>query len=114
MLAASRAGSGSISSRRSRPRTHDATGRTVGDIAEEQGKEPFDALLDIVIADELRTGLSPRPFGDAEAGLEDARRRVARPGAMIGGSDAGAHLDMMCGAIYSTSLLGHGVREHQV
>jgi N-acyl-D-aspartate/D-glutamate deacylase len=33
---------------------------------------------------------------------------------VIGGSDAGAHLDMMCGAIYTTSLLGKGVREHQV
>ena len=30
------------------------------------------------------------------------------------GTLAGAHLDMMCGAIYTTSLLGHGVREHQV
>jgi N-acyl-D-aspartate/D-glutamate deacylase len=36
------------------------------------------------------------------------------PGAVIGGSDAGAHLDMMCGAIYTTSLLSKGVREHQV
>ena len=46
--------------------------------------------------------------------LEDARRGVARQDAVIGGSDAGAHLDMMCGAIYTTSLLGHGAREHQV
>jgi N-acyl-D-aspartate/D-glutamate deacylase len=58
--------------------------------------------------------LSPRPFGDDEADWK-ARAQVWRnKDAVIGGSDAGAHLDMMCGAIYTTSLLGHGVREHQV
>jgi N-acyl-D-aspartate/D-glutamate deacylase len=92
----------------------DATGRTVGEVAAARGAEPFDVLLDIVIADELRTGLSPRPFGDEEADWK-ARAEVWRNrDAVIGGSDAGAHLDMMCGAIYTTSLLGHGVREHQV
>jgi N-acyl-D-aspartate/D-glutamate deacylase len=96
------------------PENDDATGRAVGDVAKARGKEPFDALLDIVIADELRTGLSPRPFGDDAADWK-ARADVWRNrDAVIGGSDAGAHLDMMCGAIYTTSLLGHGVREHQV
>ncbi|MBV9512476.1 MAG: amidohydrolase family protein [Mycobacteriaceae bacterium] len=96
------------------PQNADAGGRSVGEVAAARGREPFDALLDVVIADELRTGLSPAPFGDDAA---DWRLRAdvwRRRDAVIGGSDAGAHLDMMCGAIYTTSLLGHGVREHQV
>lgn len=96
------------------PENADATGRTVGDIAKARGKEPFDALLDVVIADELRTGLSPRPFGDDAADWKVRAEVWRNRDAVIGGSDAGAHLDMMCGAIYTTSLLGHGVREHQV
>ncbi|ORW86392.1 aminoacylase [Mycobacterium sp. IEC1808] len=96
------------------PENADATGRSVGAIAADRGGEPFDTLLDIVIADELRTGLSPPLTGDDAADWR-ARAEVWRhPGAVIGGSDAGAHLDMMCGAIYTTSLLGRGVREHQV
>ena len=67
-----------------------------------------------MIADELRTGLSPRPFGDDEADWKMRAQVWRNRDAVIGGSDAGAHLDMMCGAIYTTSLLGHGVREHQV
>ena len=96
------------------PENADATGRSVGDVAAARGGEPFDTLLDVVIADELRTGLTPRPFGDDAADWR-ARAEVWRHrDAVIGGSDAGAHLDMMCGAIYTTSLLGRGVREHNV
>jgi N-acyl-D-aspartate/D-glutamate deacylase len=96
------------------PANADATGRSVGEVAAARGGEPFDTLLDVVIADELRTGLSPPLTGDDEADWR-ARAEVWRhPGAVIGGSDAGAHLDMMCGAIYTTSLLGKGVREHRV
>jgi len=96
------------------PENADATGRSVGEVAAARGGKPFDTLLDVVIADELRTGLSPPLTGDDAADWR-ARAEVWRhPGAVIGGSDAGAHLDMMCGAIYTTSLLGRGVREHQV
>ncbi len=92
----------------------DATGRSVGEVAAARGQEPFDTLLDIVIADELRTGLSPPLTGDDLADWKMRAQVWHHPGAVIGGSDAGAHLDMMCGAIYTTALLGRGVREHQV
>jgi N-acyl-D-aspartate/D-glutamate deacylase len=96
------------------PENSDATDRTVGEVAAARGGEPFDTLLDIVIADELRTGLTPAPFGDDAADWRLRSDVWRSPHAVIGGSDAGAHLDMMCGAIYTTSLLGQGVREHQV
>ena len=93
------------------PETKAFEGRHIGDIAKEQGKAPFDALLDIVIADELRTGLRP-DFGGPEP-EETWKMRVdvwRDPRAMIGGSDAGAHLDMMSGASYSTFVVGDAVR----
>jgi N-acyl-D-aspartate/D-glutamate deacylase len=88
-------------------------GRTVGDVAAEWGMDPFDAMCRVMVADRLRTGFSvPIPESDDDW---RARAEVWRdPRAVVGGSDAGAHLDTMCGAVYSTSLLGDGVRKRQL
>jgi N-acyl-D-aspartate/D-glutamate deacylase len=79
--------------------------RKVSDIAAERGQEPFDALLDVVIADQLKTVLWPIPLdGDSESWRMRAEL-WNDPRAMLGGSDAGAHLDRMCGAPYPTRFL---------
>jgi N-acyl-D-aspartate/D-glutamate deacylase len=88
-------------------------GRRVDSVADERGISSWDALCEIVVADRLRTGFAvPIPESDADW---RARAEVWRdPRAVVGGSDAGAHLDTMCGAVYSTSLLGDGVRRRQL
>ena len=84
--------------------------RTVADIATERGTAPFDTLLDIVLADELRTVLWPNT-DDGDEGTWTLRAEVWSDGrAMVGGSDAGAHLDRMCGSNYPTAFLGDCLR----
>ena len=88
-------------------------GRTVGEVAAEWGMDPWDAMCRVLVSDGLRTGFAvPIPESDEDW---KARAEVWRdPRAVVGGSDAGAHLDTMCGAVYSTSLLGDGVRKRRL
>jgi N-acyl-D-aspartate/D-glutamate deacylase len=96
------------------PETEAFAGRRVGAIAEELGKEPFDALVDIAIADGLRTTFT-RATGAPTAADWEARLQIWNdPRAMIGASDAGAHLDMMAAFRYSTGFLDEAVRQHQL
>jgi len=80
-------------------------GRIVADIAAERGTTAFDTLLDIVLADDLRTVLWPNPPDDDDESWRMRAELWDDPRAMIGGSDAGAHLDRMCGAPYPTAWL---------
>jgi N-acyl-D-aspartate/D-glutamate deacylase len=84
--------------------------RRVADIAAERGTAPFDTLLDIVLADGLRTVLWPNT-DDGDEGTWAMRAAIwSDPRAMVGGSDAGAHLDRMCGSNYPTAFLGDCLR----
>ncbi|MGY1436299.1 N-acyl-D-amino-acid deacylase family protein [Streptomyces reniochalinae] len=86
------------------------SGRVVADIAAERGQEPFACLVDICAADELRTVLWPMPTDNDPASWELRRRTWEHEDVMLGGSDAGAHLDRMCGAPYTTRFLGDCLR----
>lgn len=86
------------------------TGRVVNDIAAERGQDPFHCLVEICAADDLRTVLWPMPTDNDPASWELRRRTWEHPDVLLGGSDAGAHLDRMCGAPYTTRFLGDCLR----
>jgi N-acyl-D-aspartate/D-glutamate deacylase len=89
-------------------------GARIGDIAEQEGREAWDVLCDIAVADELRTSFgAPTPV----LTKDDWERRIAivRDGrALLGGSDAGAHLDLLATFNYPTIILAEAVRQHGV
>ena len=87
-------------------------GRTVADIAAEEGKAPFDALLDVVVADDLRTSFRNASDDDSDDDWAARAELWRDPRAVVGASDAGAHLDMLATFSFSTDLLAFGVREH--
>lgn len=89
-------------------------GRVVGEIAAEQGRDPWDVLCDIVVADELHTSFGT-PVTPETPEEWDARLQVWRdPRAIIGASDAGAHFDLFSTSNYATAMLQRAVRENDV
>jgi N-acyl-D-aspartate/D-glutamate deacylase len=89
-------------------------GRLVGEVASELGTSPFDALMAVVLADELRTTFA-RSAPEPSRTDWDARQRVwSDPRSVIGASDAGAHLDMIAAFRYATGFLQEAAREQQL
>lgn len=86
------------------------SGRVVDDIAAERGLDPFHCLVEICAADELRTVLWPMPSDNDPATWALRQRTWEHEDVLLGGSDAGAHLDRMCGAPYTTRFLGDCLR----
>ncbi len=93
-------------------------GRPLGDIARARGTDVVDVLIDVILPDDLTLyvvlpSLVPS-LGRTDEGWA-ARVAVWKdPRVMLGGSDAGAHLDLMCHANYPTRVLGEVVREREL
>ena len=90
-------------------------GRTIADIAAERRVDPVEVLLDVVLPDRLPLTLvlpSLVPaLGASDEGWQIRAAVWKDERTVLGGSDAGAHLDIMCHANYTTAVLGHAVRE---
>lgn len=89
-------------------------GRTIGDIAAEVGKEPFDTLLDLAIEEELRTSFIPLLYGDDDFSWQARVDAWGDSRTVVGASDAGAHLDMIDTFSFSTQLLGNAVNKRKL
>ncbi len=77
--------------------------KTIGQIAEKQGKRVIDAFLDLVVEEKLETR-----FLQAENNVDDEAltKILTHPNAVIGLGDGGAHVQFHGGYGYITKLLG--------
>jgi len=85
--------------------------KSIGQIAEAQGKQVIDAFLDLVVEEKLETR-----FLQAENNVDDIAMAeiLTYPNAIVGLSDGGAHVQFHGGYGYSTRLLSEWVREKHV
>jgi N-acyl-D-aspartate/D-glutamate deacylase len=83
-------------------------GKTLADVARERGTDAVDALLDLAIEDDLQVNYVLPLLNADESRIPQL---ICDPRTMIGLSDGGAHVDMLCDAGYCTYLIGTWVRE---
>jgi N-acyl-D-aspartate/D-glutamate deacylase len=91
-----------------RPEHRGLVGRTVGELARESGRDPFDVFLDFGLDGELDATFDCKLFNTDE---DQVRRLLRHPHAAVALSDAGAHLSFLCDAAFGLHLFGHWVRE---
>lgn len=90
-------------------------GRKIGEIAQELGCAPLQALLQISVRDDLGTVFQQGVIGADDAEGWKRRARIAGDArAVIGATDGGAHLDVIDQYAQSTRFLIGAVREHAI
>lgn len=84
---------------------------TVGEAAAKMGKDPVDAMLDIAVADGLKTLFFALPPCSS---VDHLREIVQDPYILFGVSDGGAHTKFLTAGRYPTDALSRLVREHEM
>jgi len=91
----------------------DLVGRRLLDVAAEQSQDPFDALLDLAVAEpDMRLIRVKAVLANDDP--DGIAMLLNEPGCTLGLSDAGAHVGQLCDAPLPTDLLGTWVRDRQV
>ncbi|MBV8452800.1 MAG: amidohydrolase family protein, partial [Deltaproteobacteria bacterium] len=92
------------------PALKSAEWKSISELARERGANPIDLFFDLAIQDDLNL-VYMMPLLDINE--ERVVRKFSDPRTMIGISDGGAHVDMLCNAGYPTYLLGYFARDKQ-
>jgi N-acyl-D-amino-acid deacylase len=92
----------------SNPALKPLEGKTVARIARERGQDPLDTFLDLALEDDLNLHYATT----SDEG--EISKLVADSRTILGLSDAGAHVGLLCDAGYCTHLLSTWAREKQV
>ena len=87
-------------------------GQSLAHIGKQLGKDPVDVLLDIALAENLDTDFAI--VGVRNGDMNAVAEILRSPYAIAGISDAGAHTNRLSGSNYSTFLLSHWVRKHNL
>src|SRR5579859_1695094 len=95
----------------SNPALRPLIGKSVAQIAQERGKDGVDTFLDLALEDDLNLEYAMELFNATEERIPELIRDSRT---MVGLSDGGAHVDMLCDAGYCSYLLGTWVRDKQV
>ncbi len=82
--------------------------RSVAEVAGALGTEPMDTFCDLVLADDLEGQWGALIFNVDE---DEMAALIRHPAGLLALSDAGAHGDTLCDQGFTTTLLGHWVRE---
>ena len=94
------------------PKLERFVGMTVGQMAEIEGKDPIDAMLDLALATELKAEfLTQDLMQDSEAHADNMAEMITSPYTVCGVSDGGAHTKFFTGGSYPTDFLTWMVRD---
>ena len=93
------------------PETKPFENLTVREVAEKMGKHPVDAMLDVAVADDLKTVFYAQP---ANVNRDSMREIIDYPWIIPGVSDGGAHTKFFTGGRYPTEFLSRIVREENM
>ena len=92
------------------PELQHFAGKSVVELARDSGKDVIDAFFDLVLADDFRTEFMTATMNTDAGAVAEI---FTHPAAVLGLSDAGAHITQFSEAGQTSQLLGHWVRERQ-